>query len=161
MVRLEPMSRSAFDSWLAKAVREYADNKARAGNFAPETALEDAAREFRTLLPDGPGTEGNFLYTVVAAEDGRPVGMLWFARRSKDETFIYDIRMDETERGKGYGRGTLRALEEVVRGMGIGKISLHAFGDNEVAIGLYRSEGFVVTNVLMAKTLGPSDGVSA
>lgn len=147
------MTQSGYEAWLERAVREYADNKARAGNFAPETALDEARSEFLSLLPQGRETVGNFLLTAVEADGGRPVGMLWFALRANAEAYIYDIRIDEAERGKGYGRGTLRALEAVVRDLGFGKISLHAFGDNEVAIGLYRSEGFVVTNVLMAKTL--------
>ncbi len=82
------------------------------------------------------------------------VGSLWIKVRDEGkEMFIYGIEMDETARGKGYGRQTIEALEALVKKMGIPKISLHVFGYNEVAINLYKSSGYETTNILMSKVL--------
>jgi RimJ/RimL family protein N-acetyltransferase len=46
------------------------------------------------------------------------------------------------------------ALEPIARDLGYDEIGLHVFGDNEVARHLYRSSGYVETDVMMRKTLG-------
>ena len=50
----------------------------------------------------------------------------------------------------------MTALEETVRALGLDEIRLHVFGHNGAARALYRKLGFVETNVMMAKQLGPS-----
>ncbi len=46
------------------------------------------------------------------------------------------------------------ALEVLARELGYDAIGLHVFGDNEVARALYRSAGYVETDVTMRKRLG-------
>jgi ribosomal protein S18 acetylase RimI-like enzyme len=82
--------------------------------------------------------------------------MVWFAERGVPEpphAFIYNIEIDETQRGKGYGKATMLALESEVRALGLHRIGLHVFGHNETAIRLYERSGYHTTNILMAKDL--------
>ena len=45
-------------------------------------------------------------------------------------------------------------LNNMARTLGYDEIGLHVFGDNEIARNLYRSAGYVETNVSMVKRLG-------
>lgn len=64
----------------------------------------------------------------------------------------------ENERGSGYGRAAMMALEPIVKALGYDAIRLHVFGDNVVARHLYRAVGYDETGVSMTKRLGqPAD----
>ena len=119
-----------------------------------DAAREKAARDFPNLLPNGVDTEGQDLYTVVS--DGEPVGVLWLCEREIDGgrvLFIYDVRLHEAQRGKGFGRATMQLVEDEARRRGIPQITLNVFGGNEVARSLYRSLGYDEIAVYMSKSV--------
>lgn len=154
MVKLEPMSIEQYESWLYLAIEEYATEKIQAGNATADEARDVSKHEFDQLLPDGLNTSNNYLFNVRDEDGDHIVGTLWLKVRNEGkEMFIYGIRMDANSRGKGYGRQTMQALEAFVKEMGIPKISLHVFGYNDVAIKLYKSCGYVATNIRMSKVL--------
>jgi len=155
VVIFETMSLHEFRSWLEISIQEYAQDKARSGNVAAEKALEESTREFNELLPKGLDTEGNYIYNVVDEDSRQIVGTLWFKiRHDQQDVFIYEIRIDEDHRGKGFGKQTMQALEVFIKDKGFPrKVSLHVFGDNDVAIQLYRSAGYVATNIRMSKII--------
>lgn len=154
MVKLVPMIIEQYETWLDAHVRFYAEEKVRAGNVAAEAALQVSRHEFEQIMPDGLNTVNNYLFNVQDEDSDQIVGTLWLKVRDEGrEMFIYGIEMNEDARGKGYGRQTMQALEALVKQMGIPKISLHVFGYNEVAINLYKSSGYVATNILMSKVL--------
>ncbi|WP_347318568.1 GNAT family N-acetyltransferase [Rossellomorea sp. RS05] len=152
MVELKKMSDHEFEAWRNRSVASYAAEKVKAGNFKEETAIEESESEFQKLLPQGKDTPDHHLFTVM--DEGENVGMLWFhANNEMKENYIFDIEMLESKRGMGYGKQTLQALEELSRDMGMEKISLHVFGHNKTAIGLYTGTGFETTNIIMSKQL--------
>lgn len=154
MVKLEPMSDEQYETWLHLSMEEYAAEKVQAGNATEDEARDASKHEFNQLLPDGLNTADNYIFNVRDDDSDQIVGTLWLKVRNEGkEMFIYGIRMDENSRGKGYGRQTMQALEAFVKELGIPKISLHVFGYNDVAIHLYKSCGYVTTNVLMSKVL--------
>lgn len=156
MVLLEPMTEAAYQTYLADAVKEYADDHILDGRWSPDEALEESAKEFAKLLPDGPKTPDHYLYIVVDGDSRLPVGMIWYMVRPgpKGKTaFIYDIRMNAGMRGRGYGTQTLKALEEDAKPRGVVSIALHVFGHNDGAFRLYQRVGYRATNILMAKDL--------
>jgi RimJ/RimL family protein N-acetyltransferase len=156
MVTLVPMTQAEFESYLEAAIREYADDHVRAGNWAAEGALERSRQEFDALLPQGVNTPQQYVFSIHADDADRNIGMLWFADRRATPghcAWIYDFVIQEEYRGRGYGALAMRALEDQVRAVGLDKISLHVFGDNRVARGLYAKMGYVETNVLMSKKL--------
>jgi ribosomal protein S18 acetylase RimI-like enzyme len=106
-------------------------------------------------LPQGLGTPGHWLY-VVESPAGERVGVLWLAELEQGghrNCFIYDIEIDESHRGHGYGRDAMLLAEGEARKHGLHRMALNVFGGNEVARNLYRSLGYVETSVQMAKEL--------
>lgn len=156
MVRLVPMTAAEYQPYLDMSVREYAEEKVQAGNWQPEEALERSAKEFQQLLPEGVATRDQYLYTIEDATLGKKVGMIWLARLmqgTKPVMFIYDFRIDETHRRKGYGEQAMLAAEVQAKALGYDTIALHVFGFNHAARALYEKLGYQITNINMAKKL--------
>ena len=156
MVRLEPMSAREWEQWRGSAVRAYAADKVRVGTWSAQDAEARSERAFAELLPEGRDTGGQELRSIVT-EAGETVGVVWFAGRTdemgRSVAFIYDIEVHEASRGRGFGRAALLALEPLARSLGYTAIGLHVFGDNEIARNLYRTSGYVETDVTMKKLL--------
>jgi ribosomal protein S18 acetylase RimI-like enzyme len=152
MFRLEPMDDATFVAWCATTKREYATEKVKAGNWAEADADAMAEAAFATLLPDGLETPDHEVRSMV--NDGEKVGYAWFTIEDRDVgrvVFIYDIAVDEGHRRKGYARLGLTEIEAYARARDCLGVMLHVFGNNEAARRLYRSAGYLETNVMMLK----------
>jgi RimJ/RimL family protein N-acetyltransferase len=148
------MTGAEFNHWIQESIKEYAEEKTKAGNFQQETSLEQAEEEFKQLLPEGKETKNHYLFMLFQEESQEVVGNLWIHVKEEDkEIFIYDIKILESKRGSGYGKEALASLDSFAKEMAISKISLHVFGHNKIAISLYQKTGYEITNVLMSKTL--------
>jgi ribosomal protein S18 acetylase RimI-like enzyme len=158
VVRLVSMSQTQFERYLPLAVQDYAQEHVRAGNWSAQKALQMAQESFDGLLPDGPATPNQFLFTIEDEMFGEKVGMLWFAveeREAGSRAFLYDIRIEEAYRHRGYGTQALQALEAKVRELGLTRITLHVFGHNHLARAMYAKLGYEVVDLRLSKTLGP------
>jgi ribosomal protein S18 acetylase RimI-like enzyme len=156
-MRLVPMAEEEYEAWQQQEIRDYAADKVKAGTWRPDDAIERSRDAFLTLLPDGVRSEGQYLYTLEDEAAGRKVGVIWFAVRAgegKPSAFIYDIVVDEAERGRGYGRQAMLALEDKVRALGLDTIGLHVFGHSTIARDLYLKVGYEITDYVMVKKLG-------
>jgi len=156
LVHLVPFSENDLSSYLEFAIPDYASDKVKAGNWTEDESLERSRNVYAELLPDGVNTKDHYLFRVVADETNEKVGMIWLAvltEANRTSGFIYDILIDEHLRGKGYGKHAMLAIEEKARSLGLRSIGLHAFGYNEIAIGLYKKIGYKTTNVIMNKDL--------
>ncbi|BCJ38450.1 hypothetical protein Athai_59530 [Actinocatenispora thailandica] len=153
-VTLRPMTPAEFDTYLGRSVRGYAQEKVRAGEFAPERADEQARAEFALLLPEGVRTNGMLLFTAV--DGSEPVGMLWLALPSarRRQAWVYELWVAPTARSRGYGRAIMRAGERELAARGVSEVGLNVFGDNTTAIGLYESLGYAVVSQQMTKQVG-------
>jgi ribosomal protein S18 acetylase RimI-like enzyme len=69
--------------------------------------------------------------------------------------WLYDINVHPEVRGRGYGSGLLRAVEELAARHGADRLGLNVFGSNPTAIALYERGGYTVTTQQMSKRLGP------
>ena len=152
-VSLVPMSVERYVTWHAYSVAAYAEENVKSGRWTEDEALAESQKQFDELLPDGPDSAGNQLWSVVDA-DGDEVGILWVATdRRPNYAFIYDIEMNPDRRGQGFGTAALEALDDWCRGQGITTIGLHVFGHNRGAWQLYQRMGYVETSVQMEKHL--------
>jgi ribosomal protein S18 acetylase RimI-like enzyme len=155
MVTLPPMTAEAWASWRAESIRGHAQDNVRIGAWPADGAEARATTLFAAILPDGQATPGHEFRSIVN-EDGGVVGTLWFGPplgSSRLAIFIWDIVVAPEFRGMGYGRAALEALEPITRELGYAEIEPQVFGDNEIARNLYRSAGYVDTNVSMVKRL--------
>ncbi len=154
MITLENMNAEDYNRFYDFAVKDYASEKTKAGNYKEEEALERAKQDFANLLPGGLETENHLLWTIMVSETAEKAGYLWvFAESSKQTAFIYNIVIFDHFQGKGLGTQALGSLENVLKERGIKKLELHVFGHNEGAFRLYEKLGFGVTNIIMAKDL--------
>ncbi len=156
MVTLEPLGAEAFEAWRRTTILGYARDNVRIGAWPADGSEARASVDLARILPAGRATPGHDFRSIVN-EDRLVVGVLWFAPNEaphRRAIFIWDLFISAGFRGRGYGRAALAALELIARALGYDEIELHVFGDNEVARNLYRSAGFVETNVSMVKRLG-------
>jgi ribosomal protein S18 acetylase RimI-like enzyme len=147
------MTDAECDAYIKDAVVGYADAHIQNG-MDPEIAREHSQKTYAELLPDGPQSKDQYIFTVK--DDDETVGMLWFAERSQGNTraaFVYDVRIDENHQRKGYGSQAFAIMEDKVRELGINSIRLHVFGYNHGAIAMYQKLGFETTNLQMEKKL--------
>ncbi|MDP4096115.1 GNAT family N-acetyltransferase [Paenibacillus sp. P96] len=158
MISLKPMNAVqyvSFEQWL---IKDYAEDKIKAGAWTAEEALQRSQESIRQHLPAGLETKDAYLYAIVLNEDGTElqIGNIWFniTRHTwGTEAFLLEIVIFEEHRGKGYGRQTMAALDEEARRVGVSRIGLHVFGHNDRALHLYKAMGYTITDIQMRKEL--------
>lgn len=155
MIKLAPMQQSDFESYLSLAVQEYAEDKIQAGNYALSEGLEKARAELDSLLPQGTETPNQHLFSIINEDDDK-VGIIWLAEIQSGVqrfAFIYDIRISEQFRRRGYGTQAMIAAEDEAKALGLDRIALHVFGHNKAAQELYEKLGYEITNINMSKKI--------
>lgn len=152
MVKLEPIQQKDFEIFLERGIREYAEDHVRNGNWTAEEALERSKKEFEQLLPDGVNSKDQFLFSITDETTGNKIGVLWVQIKDQ-KAFIYDFIIDESFRGKGYGKQALVTLDEKLKSMDVQSVGLHVFGDNVTAQELYKKMGYQITGIHMKKVL--------
>lgn len=153
-MRLRPMTAEEYVDFRARGVPLYADDLARARGMPPEAALKESEETFAPTLEQATAPDRTWLLRVLD-DDGEPVGVLWLGPQPArdDGVFVYLIEIDEAHRGRGLGRATMLAAEEVAREAGLRHIGLNVFGWNTTAEGLYRSLGYVTMATQLSKSL--------
>ncbi len=149
-VRLRRLREDEFAGWDAAHRQQYARGLVEHARLSPEDAAAKVARDIPAILPHGLATEGAHVWAVEA--DGRAVGTVFLGVRD-GAAWLYDITIDEAERGRGLGRAAMLALEAEVRALGHDRVALNVWGGNDVARGLYRSLGYAEDSVHMSKRL--------
>ncbi|ARI77349.1 GNAT family N-acetyltransferase [Halobacillus mangrovi] len=155
MITLASMVKAEFDANIDAQIKDYADEKVKAGTWTEEEAFEKSNESFNNLLPEGLKTSDHYFLSI--RNDERNVGYFWyyFAKEANNqkEAFIYNFLIFDEHRGKGYGKKALEELEKHVKKEGIKKLTLHVFGHNKRAIHLYNKMKFDTTDLVMSKHL--------
>ena len=157
MIELVQMPRERFLPYRENLVRDYAEDKVRAGVWSPDEASLRAEADVDGLLTDGTATEGHYLYLLRDHSTAEDVGVVWLAVRDSGagrSIWIYDIDVHEPFRRKGHGTQALRAVEKRAAELGAETVELHVFGHNPGARALYERSGFTPTSIVMSKHLG-------
>ena len=144
------MREEEYGAWDAEHRAEYRRGLVEQLGMAPERAAAKVERDVDHVLPDGLATPDTWIWAVE--DDGRVVGTVFVGVR-EGGAWLYDITIAEGDRGKGYGRAAMTALEDEVRALGHDTIGLNVWGENEVARGLYRSLGWAEESVHMRRKL--------
>jgi len=154
VLQLRPLREDEYPAWHDLELDEYARDISENGDTPLDAARRKAETDMAEILPDGLATLRHWIYALEVG--GAPAGRLWLAEREIDgrrAMFIFDIHVDETFRGRGFGRAAMLLAERESLARDIHRIELNVFGANTVARGLYRSLGYVERSVRMAKDL--------
>jgi ribosomal protein S18 acetylase RimI-like enzyme len=157
MLQLEEMDEKTYQTYIQRAIPEYAEAHMRAGNWKKGEALKKAREQFEELLPQGLYTKDHHLRIITDQDSQVAVGILWFGVATKEDdntAFIYDLWIDQPYRGRGYGHRAMQTLEGELRDSGVGTIYLHVFADNEPAMMLYRKLNFSIVRSFRSSSSG-------
>jgi GNAT superfamily N-acetyltransferase len=139
------MTGPEYTVWHRNSVAGYADQMAASGTCSAEEARARSERQFAELLPDGLRTRNHSLWSLEAGQE--QVATLWLCHHQyTGRTFVYNVEASPQHRGKGYGKAIMRWAETVTLQAGDEVLALNVFGHNAVAIGLYTSLGYDVTD---------------
>jgi ribosomal protein S18 acetylase RimI-like enzyme len=150
VIVLRPLREDEYDAWDAAHRAEYARGLVEHVGMPQEQAEAKVERDVAYVLPDGLATADTWIWAVE--DDGRVVGAVFVGLRDGG-AWLYDITIADGDRGKGYGRAAMTALEDEVRALGHDSVGLNVWGGNEVARGLYRSLGYAEESVHMRKRI--------
>lgn len=107
------MGEDRWRGWREAALARHAADMVRVGAWPRDSAGDRAAAEFG-LVPDGQGSAGHE-FRSIEPRRGHSVGAIWFAPDGHDGAFLWNIVVDPDERGVGYGRAAMEALEPLVQ----------------------------------------------
>lgn len=144
MLRLRPYKSCdavAISSWIKNEITMFKWSADRFGSF-PVTA--DAINE-KYLIHNGDCTEPDNFYPMTAFDDSGVVGhlILRFTDEEKQTIRFGFVIVDDTRRGKGYGKEMLNlAIKYAFEILKAKKITLGVFENNPPAYYCYKSVGF-------------------
>jgi GNAT superfamily N-acetyltransferase len=154
-IALRPMTEDEVADFVTRAREGYESQLAQFGGQDALQARRKAEADHAQLFPDGRLSPG--LHLFVAEDSGDPVGHLWLAEQARGAApgtaYVYDVEVDQTQRGHGYGRAIMHAAEHWASTIGASHLALNVFGGNAVARSLYESLGYEVTAMQMRKPI--------
>lgn len=149
------MAETEFDTYITTSFEGFVDELVSVGRVRREDAPDEVRRQREKLLPGGMHTDGMLFF--VGEVDGAPVGWIWLGlpgtNHHPKSAWVYDIEVEPTQRGNGYGRSLLLAAETELKRRGVHQIGLNVFGSNTIARELYSGLGYEVTSQNMSKQL--------
>jgi ribosomal protein S18 acetylase RimI-like enzyme len=144
-VSVRPMAQSEYDAWYPHMVEGYGQSFVDAGVLTPEEARVRAVEQTESLLPEGLATAGHEFVSLT--DHGDPVGVIWLRHGLEPgRSFVFDVEVNEEQRGKGYGKALMIAGEAASLAAGSSYLGLHVFGHNTVARSLYEKLGYQVVD---------------
>lgn len=156
-VSLRTVTRGELAAYLETAAETLAGELSRAMRISIEVARGRAESVVGSLIsgsdPDELG-DGVFACSVIG-DGGEVVGLVLFGHPDYNGAryYVWDIVIDPSFRGRGYGRAAMQAIEEHARARGVAIIELNVFAHNTIARQLYGSLGYVEGGVRMVKEL--------
>lgn len=136
--------------WVHASFRFYVTDLIEHAGLTRDEAEAKARLDQADMLAGREPGPDQHLYWIE--EDERVVGRLWFAERDA-HVWLYQVDIDEKQRGRGLGREAMRLFEDEVRWLRAAEIWLNVNGGNVVARSLYSSLGYGEASVHMSKKL--------
>lgn len=151
MINFEPMKEKDFPEYWKYSIESWSRDMQRAGLLKENITYEEGEEQIRKFLPEGQRTPGHHFMNIVS--NGTRVGKIWYEVRERvtKEAYLWDIVINENQRGKGYGEETMGKLEEEVKKEGAKRIQLNVFGYNSAARNLYLKMGYNDMAITMIK----------
>ncbi|WP_406196595.1 GNAT family N-acetyltransferase [Kitasatospora sp. NBC_01560] len=146
-----------FPGWLAAAKEGYIGDLLSSG-LSEDQARAKSDADHIHLLPQGADTPGVALRRLYGA-GADPLGALWLALRVRDLpdgaplAWVMVVEVAEAHRGRGHGRSLMLLAERECLAAGVHDLGLNVFSSNAVAIRLYESLDYRITNRIYGKPL--------
>lgn len=153
IVHFETIPEEDFTEYWDYTVESWTRDMKRVGLIAKNTTQEEADAIVRKSIPNGFETPGHYFFYVY--DKNVRVGKIWveIRKRGEMEAYLWDIYIDVEYRGKGYGKESMKVMENFARDKGAVKISLNVFGYNKIARSLYDKVGYIDAAITMTKVL--------
>jgi ribosomal protein S18 acetylase RimI-like enzyme len=136
------------------AIATYARAMTATRGLTEAEATAEAERTVTDQLSRGPGARGRLMRKALV--DGTEVGWIWVSLpgpAGPDPAWISVVEVDPDFRSRGYAAAIITATEAELAGLGVPRLGLNVFGDNDIAARLYRRLGFDVTAQQYARPL--------
>ena len=157
-----PLSPTELKAFIEMQVEEFAREKVLAGHWTQADARKNSRKSIVRLTGKDPFARGHRFWKGVDAQ-GRRLGWIWIgpipdASPIERGRWLYQITVEVSRRGRGYGRAMLAATERVLAGEGVDALHLNVFAWNTAARSLYDSMGYEIvqesaTDAQMRKAL--------
>ena len=148
-MHLTPVDDAEYADFAERQVVEYANQLARAGEVTEGDSLAVAGQRLRALLADELRAAGHQFFVARSAIVKPRIGWVWispapaFLGPNRAGTrWLSQLTIEETVRGRGWGRALLNATERHLLQMGVEQLWLRVFDWNTAARALYDSQGY-------------------
>ncbi|MER6304023.1 GNAT family N-acetyltransferase [Kitasatospora sp. NPDC001539] len=158
-VTARPIDAAELPAWLDRAAEGYVVSLMGSG-LSEEQARAKSLSDHRNVLPNGADSPGVALRRLYGADGGRePLGSLWVDLHLRDLpdgaplAWVMVVEVSPAHRGRGHGRTLMLLAERECLAAGVRELGLNVFSGNDVAVRLYDSLGYRVTNRCYGKAL--------
>lgn len=152
-LKLIPKTKEEQKQFLDQSKLDFNEALIKALDLDTETAKARTQQSFERAFQPKDGVTQVFV-SIFNHELGQSVGGLWFTLDSiKSTAYLYQILIDSSYRGKGYGKLAMSLLEDYCKEYGMKQISLNVFGYNTPARHLYQGIGYEDVQCRMRKNL--------
>jgi ribosomal protein S18 acetylase RimI-like enzyme len=145
-LKLVEMDPDDFARRRGPAVATYARAIMTSRGLTAAEAAQEAERTVYDHLPRGSAARSQLLRKAMV--DGTEVGWIWVSLPGPTRpgmAWISNIEVDPDFRSRGYAAEMITATAADLIDLGVPRLALNVFGDNEIAARLYRRLGFEVT----------------
>jgi GNAT superfamily N-acetyltransferase len=133
-----------YQQFVRSVMDGFAEQLVASGSATPDQAAGRAISSHEELLPQEFDTPGHGFYVIEADEE--PVATIWICEFHPGTHFVNDVEVNPAFRGRGYGRAAMQVGEDRAAAAGSRHLALNVFGHNDVAIKLYESMGYEITD---------------
>lgn len=156
-VEVRPFDPADLDPWFALSAQRYREALVESGLTAEQARIRTSALDPAAQSVGNPGVVLRRLHGADG-EDG-PYGSIWVQLRLRDLpdgeplAWVMGVEVSPAHQGRGHGRTLMLLAERECLAAGVRNLGLNVFARNEIAIGLYVSLGYEVTDRLYGKAL--------
>lgn len=153
-VQLKPMSEPSLTDFMSTLKTRYTLNRQQSNLLSEAEAIAFTERQWTNILPDGTATAGHHFLHIQNESGNTPIGSTWIQiDLTNHAAFIFEIIVQSSSRGQGFGRAALKAIQSFAKEQGCNKLGLNVFASNTIAKNLYRSLGFEEVSTDMIKSI--------
>lgn len=154
---LHQMDETAYEQFTNQLRTRYVQDRIQSNLFSEQEAIDFTQQQWASILPSGISTPGHFFLHAFTSNTEPAVGSAWlYVDETHLSSFIYELFLEPVARGKGLGRATLQALQDLALANQARTLGLNVFATNETAKSLYRSFGFSEVSTDMIKPISAS-----